>query len=94
MPEPVLHCTSSRCQRDLTKKKKCGAVETHRTVRLYHAGMFRRTEYRMDLTERESAILLPTVVRLCHRDFAGEGFFDAVRILLNRLVSVEEVVEQ
>lgn len=43
---------------------------------------------------RWSAILLPPVVRLRHRDLAGEGFFDPVRVLFDRLVAVEEIFEQ
>ncbi len=76
------------------KKKKCGAVETHRTVRLTMSAYSGDAGTAWTSRERESAIRLPTVVRFCHRDFAVEGFFDSVRVLLDRLVAVEEIVEQ
>lgn len=75
------------------QKKKYGAVETHRAVRLTMSA------YSCDAgaawtSGAESTILLPAVVRFRHRNFARKTLIDAVRILLDRLVPVEEVVEQ
>ncbi|MFL9891190.1 hypothetical protein [Paraburkholderia sp. RL17-381-BIF-C] len=44
--------------------------------------------------ERCLAIFAPSVVRRDHREFAGEVLFDAVRVLLDGFVTVEEVIEQ